>query len=130
MGMTTRADGSMRHSNGGVAGVASRTASENTPNATRSDSLEEISGEDLGRLTPTSSQWSRGTATVSLSHLESISLSDMMHPSHDIPSSQRSPDEAYTEASRSSAESHLAIWELLEVSQQAYDELWVILLVF
>ncbi|KAM0453143.1 hypothetical protein ACHAPV_009099 [Trichoderma viride] len=126
MGMTTRADGSMRHSNGGVTGVASRTASENTPNATRSDSLEEISGEDLGRLTPTSSQWSRGTATVSLSHLESISLSDMMHPSHDIPSSQRSPDEAYTEASRSSAESHLAIWELLEVSQQAYDELWLI----
>ncbi|KAM0476230.1 hypothetical protein ACHAPX_006647 [Trichoderma viride] len=125
MGASTRTDDYIRHSNGGVTGVASRTAFEQTPNTTRSDSLEDTSGEDLGRLTPTSSQWSRGTATVSLSHLESISLSDMMHPSHDIPSSQRSPDEGYTEASRSSAEPHLAAWELLEVSQQVYDELWV-----
>lgn len=121
--MSARTDGSTRQSNGAVLGVAGRTASGHTPNATFADSLEETPGEDLGRLTPTSSQWSRGTATVSLSHLESISLSDMMHPSHDIPSSQRSPDEIYTEASRSSAESQLAIWELLEVSKQVYDEL-------
>lgn len=127
MGTSTRTN-SMRDSNGGVMGVVGRTAPEQTPNATRSDSLEDTSGEDLGRLTPTSSQWSRGTATVSLSHLESISLSDMMHPSHDIPSSQQSPDEVYTEASRSSAESQRAVWELLEVSQQVYDELWVTLL--
>ncbi|PON28861.1 hypothetical protein TGAM01_v201969 [Trichoderma gamsii] len=123
MGTSTRTNSSMRDSNGGVMGVVGRTAPEQTPNATRSDSLEDTSGEDLGRLTPTSSQWSRGTATVSLSHLESISLSDMMHPSHDIPSSQQSPDEVYTEASRSSAESQRAVWELLEVSQQVYDEL-------
>lgn len=54
----------------------------------------------------------------------------MMHPSHDIPSSQQSPDEVYTEASRSSAESQRAVWELLEVSQQVYDELWVTLLAY
>jgi hypothetical protein len=123
MGMANRTNGSIRHSNGGVTSDASRMSSEHIVNAIRSSPLEEASGEELGRLTPNSSQWSRGTATVSLSHLESISLSDMMHPSHDIPSSQRSPVEVFMEASRSSTESNQAIWILLEISQQTYDEL-------
>lgn len=129
MGVSTRTDGPICLPNGDVASHASRMSSEHTPNATRVNSLEEASGEDLGRLTPSPSQWSRGTATVSLSHLESISLSDMMHPSHDMPTSQQSPGEVYTGTSRSLAELNQAVWDLVGVSQQAYDELWVILLI-
>lgn len=122
-GTSTRTDGATRRSSGGVMSPAGRTSSEHNLNATHSSPLEDTSGEDLGRSTPSSSQWSRGTATVSLSHLESISLSDMMHPSHDMPSSQRSPGEMSAEAPRILAESDLAIWSLLEISQQVYDEL-------
>lgn len=121
----TRTDSTIRHSTGDVTSHADHISSEHPLSATRSSPLEDTSGEDLGRLTPSSSQWSNGTATVSLSHQESISLSDMMHPSHDMPSSQRSPDEVYAEASRTSAESNLTLWNILEISQQAYDELWV-----
>ncbi|KAL7919984.1 fungal-specific transcription factor domain-containing protein [Trichoderma austrokoningii] len=123
MGVSTRASDSFRHYNGGVMSDASPMSPEISVNATRSSSLEETYRENLGRLTPSSSQWSRGTASVSLSHLESISLSNMMHPSHDIPSSQQSPGDIGTEALRPSAESNLAVWDLLEISQQAYDEL-------
>ncbi|KAL6890004.1 hypothetical protein GGI43DRAFT_425670 [Trichoderma evansii] len=122
-GLSTRTDGATRHSSGGVMNHAGHTSSEDNISATRLSPLEDTSCEDLGRLTPNSSQWSRGTATVSLSHLESISLSDMMHPSHDMPYSQRSPGEVSAEAPRTLAESDMAIWNHLEISQQAYDEL-------
>ncbi|KAL9487776.1 hypothetical protein ACSS6W_000053 [Trichoderma asperelloides] len=123
MDMSTRTDGITRHSNGGVTSHAGRISSEHRLIAASSSPLEDTSGEDFERLTSSSSQWSRGTAAVSLSHLESISLSDMMHPSHDIPSSQQSPGETCAGTPKTSIESNLAVWNLLEVSQQAYDEL-------
>lgn len=125
MGIPTRTSGSVRHSSGGVMSDAGPMSPEIPVNPNRSSSLDQTYGEDLGRLTPNSGQWSRGAASVSLSRLESISLSDIMHPCHDMPFSQRSPVDTSTEALGSS----LALWDLLEISQKAYDELWVILVI-
>lgn len=122
----TRIDSTIHHSSHGSGGRADdqHTSSEMPLRvAPATPPLEDAPGDNVGQLSPTSSQWSRGTAPVSLSHQESISLSDMMHPSHDMPSSQRRPSCSHVGAPGTSPELAKAVWDLLGISQQAYDQL-------
>jgi hypothetical protein len=91
----------------------------------QSSQIEPASEDGFDQILPTNLQGPERTTKVPLNDVESISLSDVMHPSHDV--ARGSGDSLHGEMNDehpiTPVRSNMPLWDILEISQSTFNYL-------